>query len=178
MVLVCLIPIGSSLAAQSGSDHEAPMEPGYWPALVAPSPPRLQATTAGHVSIDLLRYPLSPKPRRMLRKALLAIEVGHHADAIRQLEETLAKYPSSAPYVYSLLGAEYLKVERIPEAKNSFEQAVNLLPHDPVNHANLGLLLAAVGQPERAKEELLRAVELDRDNTLPRQLLQSALDKH
>src|SRR5438034_4418409 len=68
--------------------------------------------TSTTISADLLRHPLPGKARQMLLKALHAIEIGDHPDAIHRLEETLAKYPDSAAWTQSLLGTEYLKSEQ------------------------------------------------------------------
>src|SRR5438874_1225173 len=68
------------------------------------------------------------------------------AGAIRQFEETLAKYPDSAAWTRSLVGVEYIKTDRFDAAVTSFEQAVLLLPHDAVSRSNFGLSLASTGQ--------------------------------
>jgi Flp pilus assembly protein TadD len=88
---------------------------------------------------------------------------GKHQEAIRQLEDTLAKDPSSAAYVHSLLGFEFLKTDQFSAAVNCFEQAVALLPHDAANHQNFALSLAAVGDFKRAEQEVRRAQELAPD---------------
>jgi tetratricopeptide (TPR) repeat protein len=129
------------------------------------------------VSADLLRYPLSGKGLHMLQKAMQTSEAGDHADAIQQLQKTLVKYPGTAAYVYSLLGAEFLKTGQIPEAIDALERAVTFLPHDASNHANLGLALACKGQYARAEPELKRALDLDPNNTVASRLLTTlALD--
>src|SRR5579863_4795100 len=58
------------------------------------------------VSVDILRNPIPEKARQMLRQALGLMESGKDAEAIRQLEETLVKFPSAAGWVHSLLGFE------------------------------------------------------------------------
>jgi Flp pilus assembly protein TadD len=100
-------------------------------------------------------------------------ETGNHQAAIRQLRETLTKFPSSAAYVQSLLGIEYLQTDQVPEAIGSLEEAVSLLPHDPINHANLGLSLLAAGQSERAHQELRRALDLDHSGSIAKLLLET-----
>ena len=107
----------------------------------------------------------------MLLKAWEAMNVAKHEAAIKQLQETLAKYPDSAPYVHSLLGVEYLKTDRFKAAVSSFEQAVSLLPHDAWNHYNLGLSLACVGDLNRGEQEVRRALELDPKNASMQPLL-------
>ena len=121
-----------------------------------PSPPKATRT----VSADLLRHPLSSKTRRMLQRAVDWMRSGRHQEAIRQLQDTLSKDPSSAAYVQSLLGFEYLKTDQFAAAAKSFEQAVSLLPHDAINHQNFAVSLAGVGDFKRAEQEVRRAQEL------------------
>jgi Flp pilus assembly protein TadD len=120
--------------------------------------------SAQTVSVDLLRHPISPKVRTLLLQALEKMEAGDHETAIAQLRETLSKYPDSAPYVHNLLGVEYVKTDRFETAIHSFEQAVLLLPHDPMTHYNFGLALVCAGDYERATQEVQRALELDPNN--------------
>jgi tetratricopeptide (TPR) repeat protein len=135
-----------------------------------------QSPAAGRVvSIDLLRHPISEKVRRMLRKALKTINSGNHETAIGQLRETLTKYPESAAYADSLLGIEYLKTDRFKEAVDSLETAVTLLPHDAVNHYNLGLSLACAGDYDRSEQEVRRALEIDPKNITMQTFLESLL---
>ena len=140
--------------------YEAPLD-GGWPTANTTQRPATSKAPAGTVSVELLRYPLSGKARKMLQKALHFIDLGDHKAAVNQLEATLTKYPASAPYTQSLLGVEYLKTDRYADAVDSLQQAVDLLPHDAINHANLGLSLVSMGQLDRAKQELHRALELD-----------------
>jgi Flp pilus assembly protein TadD len=133
--------------------------------------------SAQTVSVDLLRHPVSPKVRSLLLKAIEKMESGDHETAIAQLQATLSKYPDSAPYVHNLLGVEYVKTERFETAILSFEQAVLLLPHDPMTHYNFGLALICAGDYGRATQEVQRALELDPKN--PRmQARLSALLEH
>ena len=71
------------------------------------------------VSADLLRHPLSSRTRRMLQRAVDWMRIGKHQEAIRQLQDTLSKDPSSAAYVQSLLGFEFMKTEQFAAAANS-----------------------------------------------------------
>ncbi len=121
-----------------------------------PLPQRAKPT----VSADLLRHPISSKTRRMLQRAVDWMRSGKHQEAIRQLEDTLAKDPSSAAYVHSLLGFEFMKTDQFSAAVNCFQQAVVLLPHDAANHQNFAISLAAVGDFKRAEQEVRRAQEL------------------
>ena len=166
------------LALPLAAQHwEFPLDAGAWvdsePALVRPSP--VHQGPPRTISAELLRYPLSEKEMRMLRKALNSADTGDHLGAIKQLQTTLNKSPATSAYVYSLLGVEYLKTGQFSEAVNALEQAVTLLPHDASNHANLGLALACKGQYDRAAPELERALDLEPHNKVASQLL-SKLD--
>lgn len=116
------------------------------------------------VSVDLLRHPITAKVRKELLSALDKMDSGDHQAAITQLQEVLAKYPDSAPYVYNLLGVEYVKTDRFEAAVSSFEQAVSLLPHDAMTHYNFGLALICAGDYDRAAREVQRALALDPGN--------------
>ena len=113
------------------------------------------------VSADALRHPVSDRVRKLLRRALDAMNLGKHEEAIGELQETLSKYPDSAPYVHSFLGVEYIKTRHFHEAANSFEQAAVYFPHDATTHYNFGVSLVLVGDLDRAEHEARRALELD-----------------
>jgi Tfp pilus assembly protein PilF len=100
----------------------------------------------------------------MLHRAIDWMRSGDHRKAIQQLEATLAKDPSSAAYVHSLLGYEFMRTGQVPAAIHCFEQAVLLLPHDPANHHNFAVSLLAAGDYQRAQEEARRAHELAPEN--------------
>jgi tetratricopeptide (TPR) repeat protein len=134
-----------------------------------------QTAPAATITADELRHPLSRKAARMLQQALHAAELGDHAAAIQQLRRTLAKYPSSAPYVNNFLGVEYVETGQIGAALASFEQVVRLMPHDAANHSNYGLALLLTGQIGHAEQEIRKALELDRDNAKAKKLLEILL---
>ena len=124
------------------------------------------------VSSDVLRHPLSAKARRRLEKALRLSVLGKHPAAIEELRETLAKEPSSAPYAHSLLGVEYVESGQFDEARSSFQEAVRLMPHESVNHSNLGFSLAVAGEWNSAEQEARTAIQLDPENTRAKTLLE------
>lgn len=126
------------------------------------------------VSSDILRHPLTSKARRRLQKALHLSELGEHPAAIKELRETLVKEPSAAPYTQNLLGVEYAENLQFDEARKSFEEAVRLMPHESVNHANLGFSLAVAGDWNSAEREARTAIELDPNNTKAKTLLDLA----
>jgi len=109
----------------------------------------------------------------MLQKAQEAINTGNHEVAIGQLQEVLAKHPDAAYYAYSLLGFAYLKTEQFPLAVDSFERALRIVPHDAVNHYDLGVSLLLGGNYKRGEEEVRMALELDPTNATAKALLHS-----
>ena len=123
------------------------------------------------VSSDFLRHPLTSRARRRLEKALHLAELGEHPAAIKELRETLIKEPSSAPYAQNLLGVEYVQNQQFAEARSSFEEAVRLMPHESVNHSNLGFTLAVAGDLTSAEQEARTAIQLDPTNTRGKTLL-------
>lgn len=136
------------------------------------APSKEEATRAGTVSADLLRHPLSAQARQMIDKAQRTAQAGNHLSAIEQLTKVLAKHPESAAWIQPVLGVEYLKTDQHEAAIQALEQAVLLLPRDPINRSNLGLSLAFTGQYKRAEQELHEALKLDVKNDTTRRLLE------
>ena len=118
---------------------------------------------AGTVSVDALRYPLSGKALRSIEKAQSLIQAGDHVRAFEQLREA-AKIASAAPYAYSLLGQEHLRLGEAEAAVPELQQAARSLPSSAAVHANLGLALLMTGQARHAEQELRRALHLGPDN--------------
>jgi tetratricopeptide (TPR) repeat protein len=129
------------------------------------------------ISKDALMHPLSAKARRRLVKAAHLVKLGEHLAAIKELRETLVKEPSSAPYAQNLLGMEYVQNQQFAEARNSFEEAVRLMPHESVNHLNLGVTLAVAGDWNSAEHEARKALEVDPDNSRAKSLLDLAMSR-
>jgi Flp pilus assembly protein TadD len=89
----------------------------------------------------------------------------------------LLKEPSSASYAQNLLGVEYVQNQQFAEARNSFEEAVRLMPHESVNHSNLGVSLAVAGDWNSADQEARRALALDPNNASAKTLLDLAMSR-
>jgi Flp pilus assembly protein TadD len=144
---------------------------------VARSKDSIERTPSGPATIskDALMHPLSTKARRRLVKARQLAKLGEHQAAIKELRETLVKEPSSASYAQNLLGVEYVQNQQFAEARNSFEEALRLMPHESVNHSNLGASLAAAGDWISAEQEARKALELDADNASAKSLLDLAM---
>jgi tetratricopeptide (TPR) repeat protein len=125
----------------------------------------------GTVSVDRLTHPLSSKALHMLQKADKASRDSAHDAAIRILKETLERYPSSAPYVHSMLGVEYAKMRQFQNAAQAMALAVAAFPLDPVNRANLAYALCYLGEYGRAEAEVHRALEPDSTSSSAREIL-------
>jgi tetratricopeptide (TPR) repeat protein len=125
---------------------------------------------AGTISVEQLQHPVSRKGDGLLRRALSFSAKGEHGKAIAQLQMAL-KERSAMPYAHSLLGSEYLKINQVPAAIDSLEQAVKLLPRNAVDHSNLGYAFFLLGDIERAEREVRQALDLDRNNAKTRFVL-------
>ena len=154
-VLVAVITAGTPVAAQT----------------VLPPERGVNVT----ISVDRLRRPLSSKALRWLHIAQDYGRSGEHRRAIRLLQETLAKEPSSEPYVHSMLSIEYLRTGRLADALPELESGVRLLPHEAVNHSNYAIALYLTGDYAGSKRELQRALELDPQTAMLHPLIQAVL---
>jgi tetratricopeptide (TPR) repeat protein len=123
--------------------------------------PQYAQPPAGSVSVEQLQHPVSRKGDGLLRQAQKLAKKGDHLSAIAKLKLAL-KERSAAPYARSMLGTEYLRINQVPAAIDSLEQAVTMLPRDPANHSNLGFALLLTGSIERAEQEARKALDLDR----------------
>jgi tetratricopeptide (TPR) repeat protein len=145
-----------------------PDAPASEPAVtISPSGTTSPAST---VSVEQLQHPLSRKGASLIRKAQNFSAMGDHGKAIAELQLAL-KERSAIPYAHSLLGSEYLRINQIPAAVESLEQAVKLLPRNAADHSNLGYALFLLGYVERGEQEVLRALDLDRNNETTRHVL-------
>ena len=181
-VMVSLMTNAATWGQFPDDPHDATRVPGYFPLglpevsdSVARPRDFIERTPSDHATIsqDVLKHPLSAKARRRLVKALHLAKLGEHPAAIKELRETLLKEPSSAPYAQNLLGVEYVQNQQFAEARNSFEEAVRLMPHESVNHSNLGVSLAVAGDWNSADQEARKALELDPNNASAKSLWRS-----
>jgi len=139
--------------------------------------PKLPGGAPAIVSIDTLRHPLSSNGRQLLEKAVKFARRGNHAAAIHSLRDALVKYPADAAYVHNLLGFEFLETNQLMDAKNSYEEAVRLMPHESHNHANYALSLAVIGEQDSAEKEVRTAIELDKGNSKAKSILELLLKR-
>lgn len=89
------------------------------------------------------------------------------ADAARQWEAAYQIDPN-AIYVLDNLGLLRLKQKRYEEASVFFERSLAVSPDDEGAHTGLGETYAALGQKQKAEEELLAAIKLAPLDVRPR----------
>ncbi|MCU1339341.1 MAG: hypothetical protein JWO19_4922 [Bryobacterales bacterium] len=116
--------------------------------------------SAGTVSIEQLRLPLSGKAKKLLRTANRYSEKGDSAKAIAAFQDALHE-PSAIPYAHSSLGVEYLKIGKTALAITELEESVRMLPRDAVNHSNLAYALYLTRQYDRAELQIRQSLALD-----------------
>jgi len=163
-----------ALARAEDSPEASAMNETFYNSPRTPEPPASQpdgtvsdgtvsagTVSAGTVSVEQLQHPLSRKGASLLARAKNFADMGDHGKAIAELQLAL-KERSAIPYAHSLLGSEYLRINRVPAAIEALEQAVKLLPRSAVNHANLGYAWFLQGDAQRAEIEVRQALDLDR----------------
>ena len=185
-LLVSIVMITPAWGQFPDDPHDAYRPQGYsmlglreFSDSVVRSKDSIEHTPSGHATIskDALMHPLTAKARRRLVKARQLAKLGEHQAAIKELRETLVKEPSSAPYAQNLLGVEYVQDQQFAEARNAFEEALRLMPHESVNHSNLGASLAVAGDWISAEQEARKALELDPDNSSAKSLLDLVMSR-
>ncbi|HWE31472.1 MAG TPA: tetratricopeptide repeat protein, partial [Polyangia bacterium] len=78
----------------------------------------------------------------LFARAFAALSEGRHAEAANGFEEVLALVPRHYPS-WGNLGAAYLALERVQEARRCLERALELNPEYTVARHNLELLLTS-----------------------------------
>jgi tetratricopeptide (TPR) repeat protein len=95
--------------------------------------------------------------------ALLYLDLGKPADAVRHFEIAAKMKPSSAPAHFNL-GTALTVAGRIDEALAQYRQALKLQPEYAPALNNLGAILFRRGQLEEAERHLSAAVRIDPSN--------------
>ena len=120
----------------------------------------LSAQTAGVVSVEELRNPLTGKSLRAIVSAQEHLKSGQRERGIEELRKALAD-PVAMPYAIGMLGVEHLKTGQIDSALSELEQAAGLLPGKAEIHSNLAYALCLKGRTERGLAEVRKALQLD-----------------
>lgn len=101
----------------------------------------------------------SPETLRTLQKAAQLRTAGRLAEAIPVLLEA-AKLSPNDPWVVNESGLLWLQKHALPQAIDSFEQAIALDPEYPIAHYNLACALERQRRPHAAIEAYQRAIAL------------------
>ncbi len=94
---------------------------------------------------------------------------GNPEQAIAKLQQAVAKRPEAQ--LYSLIGMEYGKIGKYPEALEALATAQRLDGGSAVTYYNRGNIYAMEGEQEQAIEDYQRALQLDPHNVPAREAL-------
>jgi protein O-GlcNAc transferase len=109
--------------------------------------------------------PSAAEPHRFLGHA--AFNALRYADAVKQYEQATALEPANADGFLEL-GKSLMaqgRTDALPRAEATLRRAIALAPDRAEAHQSLGRLLQRQGRPAQAKDELLRALDLDHSLT-------------
>ncbi len=106
---------------------------------------------------------LPPAAQAQLRQAAAAVDAGHTAAAIPQLQHLARQFPQS-PAVAETLGLAWVGEQKLAAALPFLRRAAALAPHSPSVLANLGITELRLGHRRRGIAALRRAVRLAPDN--------------
>ena len=95
--------------------------------------------------------------------ALLYLDLGRPADAVRHFEIAAAMKPDS-PAAHFNLGTALTVLGRIDDAIERYRKALELRPDYAVAHNNLGAILFRLGRFDEAERHLTDAVRIDPTN--------------
>ena len=101
-----------------------------------------------------------PDLDRALQSATARYEAKDYAEAQKELEPLLARFPNSFE-VNELTGLVYAAQGQDDEANRYLENAARFKPKDPTAHTNLAVNLVHLGKDSLAEVEFRKAVELD-----------------
>jgi Flp pilus assembly protein TadD len=93
-------------------------------------------------------------------KALISMRYGLEDESLKYLNQALALDPKHAAS-YNLLGVLQFRKKNYGEAQGAFQKYLEFKPDDSEAHANLGYVLEAQGQTDKAEEEYKKAVAID-----------------
>tara|TARA_R110002110_G_scaffold91264_2_gene237418 strand:+ start:30245 stop:33004 length:2760 start_codon:yes stop_codon:yes gene_type:complete len=109
------------------------------------------------------RHPTALEPRLMLARAYIG---DGKADQVPPLFSSLDDMVQKSPQVLQVLGMAQMANRQHEEARYTLQQLINTQPGSAASHHMLAMAHAGAGDTSAAKQELLRAIELD-SNYLP-----------
>lgn len=119
---------------------------------------------------------MSNEKHAELEREVATMEALFHSADYLALEESAREFTNKYPHIgfgWSVLGTA-LQVQN-KDAVAAIEQAVALLPDDPIAHNNLGDALMHVGQHKRAVESYKNAIAINKENAAIHNNLGNAL---
>src|SRR5215472_3643086 len=102
-------------------------------------------------------------PTHDFQSALVHYNSGQYAEAVRDLEPLVHRFPASFE-VQELLGLVYSAQTKDRLANVHLEEAMRLQPGSALARANLAINLARLGQNDRAEAEFKKALQIEPDS--------------
>ncbi len=102
------------------------------------------------------------QPMSLLRAAQTYAAVGRDADAERLLIECITGAPAELR-AYEMLGALYIRQQRVDEARVRFEELVRRQPQNVTAHTMIGMLLEAQGLTVEARRRYEQVLSMDKN---------------
>ena len=156
VVFVVLMAPGHGVAQSSTPRAQPPAPSTGAPPSATPEAPQAATPAAQDASVR----PLQSDPRRASTAAEQAARLmreGKHADALATLEASLKEFPRDAQLRF-LYGVAIGERGRTQDAIDVFQQLTEDFPELPEPYNNLAVMLAAIGELDRARVALENAV--------------------
>jgi len=100
------------------------------------------------------------EPRALMGRSLALTRLGQYDEALAAAK-AIFDFETDSPYGYNAQAVCYHAMNLIPEAQGAFEKSVAFGPDNAGNHYNFACFWASCGEPERCREYLARALELE-----------------
>ncbi len=123
--------------------------------------PRLRVLAALAVLLVTLVPPGGVHAAGELEEGVRLYEAGNYTAALPLLQQVVKADPGNGR-AWTWLGATYLKLDRVPEARTALERAVVLVPQSPAAHFFLGLAYARLGETEKARAAFQKVLALEK----------------
>ena len=119
-------------------------------------------------AIDIYQKVVEKNPRNLVAVNNLASMLSDHRSDQKSLEKALELAEilknTKFPYFRDTLGWIYFRLGQYEQSVALHKEVVDALPQVPIFHYHLGMAYRALGDREKAKAELEKAVELGQKN--------------
>ena len=95
--------------------------------------------------------------------ALISLYKKGELEHILKNYKNLTKIYSNSPEINIIFGNIYYDLDRLDTSANYFVKGINLEPHNPNNHSDLGLVLFRLGKYKNAIKSFKKAIEIDKN---------------